>query len=479
MAEQSTTGTSLYDVGTGVIGDFSVEARASATERLKNEGLERKRQKELNQQKSEQAFAELSKLKSGGWRHHDEHLKAKREEISNWLTEGFQATDGKLFSGKDGNKKRVEYQNKIADFNSQVTYSEQIKSQVESQQELLVKGVDLYTPESVAAHENYMNMTPQEQYEADIPSLQLKKDPVLWENQLIAPTKPNKYTNKKVDAGRSGKASYNILDEELLNKDVDYMVRAAFTEGAGNANHKEMRESYKALYDSDPESDSDQLSIDKDEDGFSDYDRGLMEYTRKGLYEKLLATQNVGLIDKSWRDASAGQTPPETPTTPPVLSPGGEQSFGKEREDWDGDRIGGSAAYESEATIGVDSGEESHRTINPPVIFETDGSVEASGNVFVIPTTGGVIQYGYNFTDLPKKQKEALKKIGYSDGDKVDMLKTVVKKDVKMGSQIVKKDVTVLIPITKAVDDGLTEVSEGYGALKQVAPVVEGGGELD
>ena len=56
MAEESTTGSALYSVGTGVIGDFSAEARKNAMDRMKVEGVERKRKQQETEKKSEDAF---------------------------------------------------------------------------------------------------------------------------------------------------------------------------------------------------------------------------------------------------------------------------------------------------------------------------------------------------------------------------------------------------------------------------------------
>ena len=102
MAEQSTTGSALYNVGTGVIGDFSVEARKNAMDRIKAEGVERRRKQQETEKKSELAFERLKELKTGGPRAYGDYLQQKRDGISNWLTEGFQKSDGNFFSGPEG-----------------------------------------------------------------------------------------------------------------------------------------------------------------------------------------------------------------------------------------------------------------------------------------------------------------------------------------------------------------------------------------
>ena len=136
MAEQSTTGSALYNVGTGVIGDFSVEARKNAMDRIKAEGVERRRKQQETEKKSELAFERLKELKTGGPRAYGDYLQQKRDGISNWLTEGFQKSDGNFFSGPEGRKNRVEFNNKIADFNNSVAYTTQTQADLEKQQEL-------------------------------------------------------------------------------------------------------------------------------------------------------------------------------------------------------------------------------------------------------------------------------------------------------------------------------------------------------
>ena len=213
MAEESTTGSALYSVGTGVIGDISAEARKNAMDRMKVEGVERKRKQQETEKKSEDAFGELSKLKTGGARAYGEYLKEKRDGIGNWLTEGFQKSDGEFFSGPDGRKNRVEFNNRIAEFNNSVAYTTQTQADLEKQQALLAQAPESYTDESVEANKNYMSLSLDERLNADVPKLQLKVDPIDWEQNLVYDLKPNMFTEQ--DPHSSGSNRY-ILNEEKL-----------------------------------------------------------------------------------------------------------------------------------------------------------------------------------------------------------------------------------------------------------------------
>ena len=486
MAEESTTGSALYNVGTGVIGDFSVEARKNAMDRIKVEGAERKRKQQETEKKSEQAYLDLAKLQTGGWRHHDTYLKGDRDKISTYLEEGFKATNGNLFSGEGGKKKQLEYQNMLTDYNNKVAYSNQIKTQVENQQARLAEDPNKYTPESREQFDNYMKLTVYQQFAGDVPSLQLTKDPVDWETNLVGGLKPNVFVEKDYYAGKSGSGGNYKLKEDDLDAHVDRVVGVTFTEGAGNKYTDGFKKSITALYDNDPLTIANAPSrIVDPQTGSSPYLDGLKDFAKQELRSRISATQSSGEISRSYRAPSSGSKTDEDYVAP-VRSGGGSQTIteiGLEGGSFTPTLTEKNYAYAEEGNIEFDSGDKAYRSLAAPVVINvSNGKVsKPSGNI-TLPKEGGVVQYGYTVADLPKTVQKALKSAGH-EGSTVDMLRiTKIEKETtdKKGAVTGGGETTTLIPITKGVDNSLSKASQGYNALKKApAEEAEGTGELD
>jgi len=469
MAEQSTTGSALYNVGTGVIGDFSVEARKNAMDRIKAEGVERRRKQQETEKKSELAFERLKELKTGGPRAYGDYLQQKRDGISNWLTEGFQKSDGNFFSGPEGRKNRVEFNNKIADFNNSVAYTKQTQADLEKQQELLAKNPDSYTEESIKANEDYMSLNLEDQLRTEVPKLQLKVDPVDWEQNLVFGLPKGMFTEQ--DPSSSGSNRY-ILKEDALDAHVDRVIRTTFTEGAGDKNSDGFKKVMTALYDNDPLTIANAPSrIVDPETGSSEYLEGLKDFAKKQLRDKIVATQPSGKI----RASTPKKVTEEITEEPPTRGAGGVQTIGGgPLERMLGQFIPTPSdlevSYKEEGNIEFDSGDKAYRSLAAPIVINvSNGKVsKPSGNI-TLPKEGGVVQYGYTVSDLSKPIQKALKNAGYNEST-VDMLRiTKIEKETidKEGKITGGGETTTLIPIIKGVDNSLSKASQGYNALKK------------
>jgi hypothetical protein len=478
MAEESTTGSALYSVGTGVIGDFSVEARKNAMDRMAAEGVERKRKQQETEKKSEDAFTRLNELKTGGARAYSEYLQLEREGISNWLTDGFNESDGKFFSGPEGRKNRVEFNNKIAEFNNSVAYTTQTQADLEKQQALLAQAPESYTEGSVEANKNYMSLSLKERLKTEVPKLQLKVDPIDWEKNLVGGLKPNMFTEQNPSS--SGSNRY-ILKEEALDAHVDGVITRTFTEGAGNKFTDGFKKVMTALYDNDPLTIASAPSQIEDETGSSPYLEGLKELAKQQLRSRIVETQSSGKI--SARRAVTKTT--KEPEAAPVRGGGGTQTIGggplelKEGK-YVPTRSNTEVGYAEEAGINFDSGDKAFATIGASVVIDVkSGKVtKPTGNI-TLPKTGGIVQYGYQVSDLSKDAQRALKDAGYNKPT-VDMLRisTSTEKVDDGEGNVSGGEVTTLIPITDNVDKTLIKASEGYKALKK-APAEGSAGILD
>jgi hypothetical protein len=455
MAEESTTGSALYSVGTGVIGDFSAEARKNAMDRMKVEGAERKRKQQETEKKSELAFGELSKLKNGGWRFHDEYLQEEREGVSNWLTEGFQESDGKFFSGPNGKKNRAEFNNRIAKFNNNVAYSEQVKADVEKQQALLVKGADAFTPESVSAHENYMSLGAAEQYKTEVPKLQL----IDWEKNLVFALPQGMFTEQDPSSDGSNR---HILKEDALDAHVDGVITRTFTEGAGDKNSDGFKKVMTALYDNDP------LTIANvpPEKGSPEYLEGLKEFAKKQLKDRIIAVQPSGNI----RAATAVEV--DTPEAAPTRGGGGVQKFDSYFKPGTYELISDDPLeYQQSSNIDFNEGGKSLRTVNAELIFKDTGEIEARKVNTTLPKDGGFVMYGVNFSDFSSGKQDAMRKLGIT-GPTVDMLRiteTTKKVDDGLGNVSGGEGKSTLIPITPQLRKQLAGASDMFKALEESA----------
>ena len=470
MAEQSTTGSALYNVGTGVIGDFSVEARKNAMDRIKAEGVERRRKQQETEKKSELAFERLKELKTGGPRAYGDYLQQKRDGISNWLTEGFQKSDGNFFSGPEGRKNRVEFNNKIADFNNSVAYTTQTQADLEKQQELLAQNPDSYTEESVRANENYMSLNLEDQLRTEVPKLQLKVDPVDWEQNLVY-SLPNNMFNER-DPSSSGSNRWK-LNEEKLNTYVDNAVSVAFSgvEGAGTPSTEGFGKQMKIRFDEDPLSRTlDRVTVVDDSTGDTAYTLALKKYAKDKLSETIKLTQSTGKISA----ATPKKVTEEETGVAPTRGVGGVQTIGGPLERKTGEFIptpsDTEVSYTEEGNIEFDSGDKAYRSLAAPIVINvSNGKVsKPSGNI-TLPKEGGVVQYGYTVSDLSKPIQKALKNAGYNEST-VDMLRiTKIEKETidKEGKITGGGETTTLIPIIKGVDNSLSKASQGYNALKK------------
>ena len=469
MAEESTTGSALYSVGTGVIGDFSAEARKNAMDRMKVEGAERKRKQQETEKKSELAFERLKELKTGGPRAYGDYHQEKRQGISDWLTEGFQKSDGSFFSGPDGRKNRVEFNNKIAEFNNSVAYSTQTQADLEKQQALLAQAPESYTDESVEANKNYMSLGIEERKGVEVPRLQLKVDPVDWEANLVGGLKTNMFTEQ--DPRSSGSNRY-ILKEDALDAHVDGVIRTTFTEGAGNQFTDGFKKGITALYDNDPLTIASAPSrIIDPETGSSEYLEGLKEFAKKQLRDKIVATQSSGKI----RASTPKKVTEEETGVAPTRGVGGVQTIGggpleRKTGEFMPTASDTEVSYTQEGNIEFDSGDKAYRSLAAPVVINvSNGKVsKPSGNI-TLPKEGGVVQYGYTVSDLSKPIQKALKNAGYNEST-VDMLRiTKIEKETtnKEGKITGGGETTTLIPIIKGVGNSLSKASQGYNALKK------------
>lgn len=465
MAEQSTTGSALYSVGTGVLGDFSVEARKNAMDRMKAEGVERKRQQQETEKKSELAFERLKELKTGGPRAYGDYHKEKRQGISDWLTKGFQESDGKFFSGSEGRKNRVEFNNKIAEFNNSVAYSTQTQADLEKQQALLAQAPESYTDESVEANKNYMSLGIEERKGVEVPRLQLKVDPVDWETNLVGGLKPNMFTEQ--DPSSSGSNRY-ILKEDALDAHVDGVITTTFTEGAGNKYTDGFKKAITALYDNDPEIIALAPSSVLDETGSSPYLEGLKEFAKKQLRSKIVATQSSGKI----RAATPTKVTEEETEAAPTRGGGGVQEFESYFEPGTYNLISDDPLeYQQSSNIDFNEGGKSLRTVNAELIFKDTGKIEARKVNTTLPKDGGFVMYGVNFSDFSSGKQDAMRKLGIT-GPTVDMLRiteTTKKVDDGYGNVSGGEGKSTLIPITPQLRKQLAGASDMFKALEESA----------
>ena len=464
MAEESTTGSALYSVGTGVIGDFSAEARKNAMDRMKVEGVERKRKQQETEKKSEDAFTRLNELKTGGARAYSEYLQLEREGIGNWLTDGFGKTDGKFFSGPEGRKNRVEFNNKIAEFNNSVAYTTQTQADLEKQQALLAQAPESYTEGSVEANKNYMSLSLKERLKTEVPKLQLKVDPIDWEKNLVGGLKPDMFTEK--DPHSSGSNRY-ILKEEALDAHVDGVITTTFTEGAGNKFTDGFKKVMTALYDNDPSTIASAPSQIEDATGSSEYIEGLKEFAKQQLRSKIVETQSSGKIA-----ARRLVTPPKEPEAAPVKSGGGTHVFDdyvnyetfKTNKDAD-------LNYQQSATIDFNDKGKSLRAIGANLIFTADGEIKSRNTNTVLPKDGGFVMYGIPLTDFSEEKQKMMKKAGIT-GSTVDMLRiteTTEEVDDGYGNVTGGKGKSTLIPITPQLKNSLKGASGMFKALEEAS----------
>ena len=459
MAEQSTTGSALYSVGTGVLGDFSVEARKNAMDRMKAEGVERKRQQQETEKKSELAFERLKELKTGGPRAYGDYHKEKRQGISDWLTKGFQESDGKFFSGSEGRKNRVEFNNKIAEFNNSVAYSTQTQADLEKQQALLAQAPESYTDESVEANKNYMSLGIEERKGVEVPRLQLKVDPVDWEKNLVFALPQGMFTEQDPSSDGSNR---HILKEDALDAHVDGVITRTFTEGAGDKNSDGFKKVMTALYDNDP------LTIANvpPEKGSPEYLEGLKEFAKKQLKDRIIAVQPSGNI----RAATAVEV--DTPEAAPTRGGGGVQEFESYFEPGTYNLISDDPLeYQQSSNIDFNEGGKSLRTVNAELIFKEDGYFEARKGNTTLPKDGGFVMYGINFSDFSSGKQDAMRKLGIT-GPTVDMLRiteTTKKVDDGEGNVSGGEGKSTLIPITPQLRKQLAGASDMFKALEESA----------
>ena len=468
MAEQSTTGSALYSVGTGVIGDISAEARKNAMDRIKADGVERKRKQQETEKKSEDAFAELSKLKTGGARAYGEYLKEKRDGIGNWLTEGFQKSDGEFFSGPDGRKNRVEFNNRIAEFNNSVAYTTQTQADLEKQQALLAQNPESYTDESIEANKNYMSLKLDERLKAEVPKLQLKVDPVDWEENLVGGLKTNTFVEKDYYAGKSGSGGNYKLKEDDLDAHVDRVVGVTFTEGAGNKYTDGFKKSITALYDNDPEIIALAPSRVLDETGSSPYLEGLKEFAKKQLKDKIVATQSSGEISRSYRDPSSGSKTDEDYVAP-TRGGGGTQRFSTYKKNGETKRDA-DLNYTESASVDFNTGTDGLGALGAKVVFEEDGSIRIKETNTILPKAGGVVMYGIPLTDFSKGKQKMMKDAGIT-GPTVDVLRISETQEEVLDKKdkVIKEggEKSTLIPITPAVRKSLINTSSMFKSLEK------------
>ena len=464
MAEQSTTGSALYSVGTGVIGDISAEARKNAMDRMKVEGVERKRKQQETEKKSEDAFGELSKLKTGGARAYGEYLKEKRDGIGNWLTEGFQKSDGEFFSGPDGRKNRVEFNNRIAEFNNTLAYTTQTQAELEKQQALLAQAPESYTDESVEANKNYMSLSLDERLNADVPKLQLKVDPIDWEQNLVYDLKPNMFTEQ--DPHSSGSNRY-ILNEEKLNTYVDNTISMAFSgvEGAGTPSTEGFAKQMKIIFDADPLSRTmDRVAVVDEETGDTAYTLALKNYAKDKLSETIKLTQSSGKIR-----AATPVKPVETPEALPVRGGGGVQKFTPYKEG-DETKRDADLNYTESANINFDTGVDGLGALGAKVVFEEDGYIRTKETNTILPKAGGVVMYGIPLTDFSKGKQKMMKDAGIT-GPTVDVLRIseTQKEVLDKKDKVIKEggEKSTLIPITPAVRKSLINTSSMFKSLEK------------
>jgi len=459
MAEQSTTGSALYSVGTGVLGDFSVEARKNAMDRMKAEGVERKRQQQETEKKSELAFERLKELKTGGPRAYGDYHNEKRQGISDWLTKGFQESDGKFFSGSEGRKNRVEFNNKIAEFNNSVAYSTQTQADLEKQQALLAQAPESYTDESVEANKNYMSLGIEERKGVEVPRLQLKVDPVDWEKNLVFALPQGMFTEQDPSSDGSNR---HILKEDALDAHVDGVITRTFTEGAGDKNSDGFKKVMTALYDNDP------LTIANvpPEKGSPEYLEGLKEFAKKQLKDRIIAVQPSGNI----RAATAVEV--DTPEAAPTRGGGGVQEFESYFEPGTYNLISDDPLeYQQSSNIDFNEGGKSLRTVNAELIFKEDGYFEARKGNTTLPKDGGFVMYGINFSDFSSGKQDAMRKLGIT-GPTVDMLRiteTTKKVDDGEGNVSGGEGKSTLIPITPQLRKQLAGASDMFKALEESA----------
>tara|TARA_Y100000389_G_C17466184_1_gene525785 strand:- start:2861 stop:4288 length:1428 start_codon:yes stop_codon:yes gene_type:complete len=464
MAEQSTTGSALYNVGTGVIGDFSVEARKNAMDRIKAEGVERRRKQQETEKKSELAFERLKELKTGGPRAYGDYLQQKRDGISNWLTEGFQKSDGNFFSGPDGRKNRVEFNNKIAEFNNSVAYTTQTQADLEKQQELLAQNPDSYTEESVRANEDYMSLNLDEQLRTEVPKLQLKVDPVDWEQNLVFGLPKGMFTEQ--DPSSSGSNRY-ILKEDALDAHVDGVIGTTFTEGAGDKNSDGFKKVMTALYDNDPLTIANAPSrIVDPETGSSEYLEGLKEFAKKQLRDRIVATQPSGKI----RAATTTKVTEEITEEPPTRGAGGVQTFDPYTTKEGQIKQDGSLNYPESASINFDSGDNAIREIGAPVVIAADGLWQKRSFNTTLPKEGGFVMYGIPWEDFGPNYQKVMKEAGIT-GPTVDVLRIseTQKEVLNENNEIIKPagKKSTLIPITPAVRNSLNATSSRFNELEK------------
>jgi len=464
MAEQSTTGSALYNVGTGVIGDFSVEARKNAMDRIKAEGVERRRKQQETEKKSELAFERLKELKTGGPRAYGDYLQQKRDGISNWLTEGFQKSDGNFFSGPEGRKNRVEFNNKIADFNNSVAYTTQTQADLEKQQALLAQNPDSYTEESIKANEDYMSLNLEDQLRTEVPKLQLKVDPVDWEQNLVY-SLPNNMFNEK-DPSSSGSNRWK-LNEEKLNTYVDNAVSVAFSgvEGAGTPSTEGFGKQMKIRFDEDPLSRTlDRVTVVDDSTGDTAYTLALKKYAKDKLSETIKLTQSTGKISA----ATPTKVTEEETGVAPTRGAGGVQTFATYKEGGE-TKQDADLNYTESANVNFDSGDNALREFDAPVTFTTTGEIEKRRVNTTLPKEGGFVMYNIPITDFSEKKQRLMKEAGIT-GPTVDVLRIseTQKEVLNENNEIIKPagKKSTLIPITPSVRNSLKATSSRFNELE-------------
>ena len=470
MAEESTTGSALYSVGTGVIGDFSAEARKNAMDRMKVQGIEQKRKQQETEKISEDAYARLNELKTDGSRFYNEYLQEKRDGVSNWLADGFEKTDGKLFSGSDGRKKRTEFNNMIADYNRTASYTTQVTNDIEKQQALLAQAPESYTQESIDANANYMSLNVEDQIYTPVPKLELKVDPVDWYKNLVTDLPKDMFTER--DPHSSGSNSY-ILNEEKLNAHLDNVMQASFLEGAGTDATGGFVGQMKILFDDGDKTKAIARGLDRyttidEETGDTAYTKALKDFSREHLFEAIKLTQSSGKIS-----AADPITPTKEPEAAPVKSGGGTQAF---LNGYYTPSLFPDITYTSSANIDFNDKGKSLRAINAEFVILESGLFERRRTNTILPKDGGFVEYGMKFEDFPEDMQKELKKVGIT-GPTVDMLRiteTTKKVDDGYGNVSGGEGKSTLIPITPQLRTSLKGASVKFKALEEASA-----GELD
>lgn len=471
MAEESTTGSALYSVGTGVIGDFSAEARKNAMDRMKVEGAERKRKQQETEKKSELAFERLKELKTGGPRAYGDYHKEKRQGISDWLTKGFQESDGKFFSGSEGRKNRVEFNNRIAEFNNSVAYSTQTQADLEKQQALLAQAPESYTDESVEANKNYMSLGIEERKGVEVPRLQLKVDPVDWEQNLVY-SLPNNMFNER-DPSSSGSNRWK-LNEEKLNTYVDNAVSVAFSgvEGTGTPSTEGFGKQMKIRFDEDPLSRTlDRVTVVDDSTGDTAYTLALKKYAKDKLSETIKLTQSTGKISA----ATPKKVTEEETGVAPTRGAGGVQTFATYKEG-DETKQDADLNYTESANVNFDSGDNALREFDAPVTFTTTGEIEKRRVNTTLPKEGGFVMYNIPITDFSEKKQKLMKESGIT-GPTVDVLRIseTQKEVLNENNEIIKAagKKSTLIPITPSVRNSLKATSSRFNELESATGILD------